>query len=164
MNIEKAEAKSKLIEMSKQNIENKTKKELELKQKQEYVFKKNIYKYNKYNFFFSPLLYTKLYTYVYKHIELLEKRRLILKSLLTPEAHARWSRIAIVKEEQARKIEDIIIRNSQMGLIYNKIDDDHLIKIIEQINDKIYKKDPVIEIRRRKQFDDDDDFNEEDYM
>ncbi|ETW36870.1 hypothetical protein PFTANZ_02452 [Plasmodium falciparum Tanzania (2000708)] len=51
-----------------------------------------------------------------------------------------------------------------MGLIYNKIDDDHLIKIIEQINDKIYKKDPVIEIRRRKQFDDDDDFNEEDYM
>ncbi|ETW56872.1 hypothetical protein PFUGPA_01141, partial [Plasmodium falciparum Palo Alto/Uganda] len=71
MNIEKAEAKSKLIEMSKQNIENKTKKELELKQKQEY--------------------------------------------------------------------------NSQMGLIYNKIDDDHLIKIIEQINDKIYKKDPVIE-------------------
>ncbi|CAD51776.2 apoptosis-related protein [Plasmodium reichenowi] len=131
MNIEKAEAKSKLIEMSKQNIENKTKKELELKQKQE---------------------------------ELLEKRRLILKSLLTPEAHARLSRIAIVKEEQARKIEDIIIRNSQMGLIYNKIDDDHLIKIIEQINDKIYKKDPVIEIRRRKQFDDDDDFNEEDYM
>ncbi|CRG96641.1 apoptosis-related protein, putative [Plasmodium gallinaceum] len=131
MNIEKAEVNSKLIELSKQNLENKTKKELELKQ---------------------------------KHDELLEQRRIILKSLLTPEAHARLSRIAIVKEDKARKIEDIIIRNSQMGLLHKKIDDDQLIKIIEQISEKIYKKEPVIEIRRRKQFDDDDDFNEEDYI
>ncbi|SBS96926.1 apoptosis-related protein, putative (ARP) [Plasmodium malariae] len=117
MNIEKAESNSKLLEFSRQNLENKTKKELEIKQKQE---------------------------------ELLEQRRIILKSLLTPDAHARLSRIAIVKEEKARKIEDIIIRNSQMGLLHKKIDEDQLIKIIE--------------IRRRKQFDDDDDFNEEDYM
>ncbi|CRG99303.1 apoptosis-related protein, putative [Plasmodium relictum] len=128
MNIEKAEINSKLIELSKQNLEDKSKKELELKQ---------------------------------KHEELLEQRRIILKSLLTPEAHARLSRIAIVKEEKARKIEDIIIRNSQMGLLYKKIDDDQLIKIIEQISEKIYKKEPI---RRRKQFDDDDDFNEEDYI
>ncbi|GAB65669.1 apoptosisLrelated protein [Plasmodium cynomolgi strain B] len=73
------------------------------------------------------------------------------------------SRIAIVKEEKARRIEDIIIRNSQMGLLHRKIDDEQLIKIIEQVSEKIYKKEPVIEIRRRKQFDDDDDFNEEDY-
>ncbi|SBT70870.1 apoptosis-related protein, putative [Plasmodium malariae] len=131
MNIEKAESNSKLLEFSRQNLENKTKKELEIKQKQE---------------------------------ELLEQRRIILKSLLTPDAHARLSRIAIVKEEKARKIEDIIIRNSQMGLLHKKIDEDQLIKIIEQISERICKKEPVIEIRRRKQFDDDDDFNEEDYM
>ncbi|KAI4839335.1 apoptosis-related protein [Plasmodium brasilianum] len=128
MNIEKAESNSKLLEFSRQNLENKTKKELEIKQKQE---------------------------------ELLEQRRIILKSLLTPDAHARLSRIAIVKEEKARKIEDIIIRNSQMGLLHKKIDEDQLIKIIEQISERICKKEPI---RRRKQFDDDDDFNEEDYM
>ncbi|SCQ16082.1 apoptosis-related protein, putative [Plasmodium ovale] len=131
MNIERAEANSKLLELSKQSIENKTKKELEHKQKQE---------------------------------ELLEQRRIILKSLLTPDAHARLSRIAIVKEENAMRIEDIIIRNSQMGLLTKKIDEEQLIKIIEQVSERIHKKEPVIEIRRRKQFDDDDDFNEEDYM
>ncbi|KMZ81358.1 apoptosis-like protein [Plasmodium vivax India VII] len=159
MNAEKAEANSRLLELSKRNLENKTKKELEQKQKQE---------------------------------EQLEQRRIIMKSLLTPDAHARckekkrpfksvalereavleglapptrvtMSRIAIVKEEKARRIEDIIIRNSQMGLLHRKIDDEQLIKIIEQVSEQIYKKEPVIEIRRRKQFDDDDDFNEEDY-
>ncbi|GAW80158.1 apoptosis-related protein [Plasmodium gonderi] len=131
MNAEQAEANSRYLELSKRNLENKTKKELEQKQKQE---------------------------------ELLEQRRIIMKSLLTPDAHARLSRIAIVKEDNAKRIEDIIIRNSQMGLIHQKIDDDQLIKIIEQVSEKIHKKEPVIEIRRRKQFDDDDDFNEEDYM
>ncbi|CXI30995.1 apoptosis-related protein, putative [Plasmodium berghei] len=131
MNIEKAEANSKLLELSRQNIDNKAKKDLELKQKQE---------------------------------ELLEQKRIILKSLLTPDAHARLSRIAIVKEENARRIEDIIIRNSQMGLLHKKIDEDQLIKLIEQVSGRMNKKEPVVEIRRRKQFDDDDDFNEEDYM
>ncbi|CAD2093174.1 apoptosis-related protein, putative [Plasmodium vinckei] len=131
MNIEKAEVNSKLLELSRQNIDNKAKKDLELKQKQE---------------------------------ELLEQKRIILKSLLTPDAHARLSRIAIVKEENARRIEDIIIRNSQMGLLHKKIDEDQLIKLIEQVSGRMNKKEPVVEIRRRKQFDDDDDFNEEDYM
>ncbi|CAA9987363.1 apoptosis-related protein, putative [Plasmodium knowlesi strain H] len=98
-----------------------------------------------------------------KQEEQQEQRRIIMKSLLTPDAHARLSRIAIVKEEKARRIEDIIIRNSQMGMLQRKIDDEQLIKIIEQVSEQIYKKEPVIEIRRRKQFDDDDDFNEEDY-
>ncbi|CDU17497.1 hypothetical protein YYC_02673 [Plasmodium yoelii 17X] len=131
MNIEKAEVNSKLLELSRQNIDNKAKKDLELKQKQE---------------------------------ELLEQKRIILKSLLTPDAHARLSRIAIVKEENARRIEDIIIRNSQMGLLHKKVDEDQLIKLIEQVSGRMNKKEPVVEIRRRKQFDDDDDFNEEDYM
>ncbi|VWU51958.1 apoptosis-related protein, putative [Hepatocystis sp. ex Piliocolobus tephrosceles] len=131
MNIQKAKENSKLIELSKQNLENQTKKELETKQKQQ---------------------------------EILEQRRVILKSLLTPDAHARLSRISIVKEASARQIEDIIIRNSQMGLLQRKIDEDQLIRIIEQVGEKMHKKEPIIEIRRRKQFDDDDDFNEEDYM
>ncbi|KEG02977.1 apoptosis-related protein, putative [Plasmodium vinckei vinckei] len=131
MNIEQAEVNSKLLELSRQNIDDKAKKDLQLKQKQE---------------------------------ELLEQKRIILKSLLTPDAHARLSRIAIVKEENARRIEDIIIRNSQMGLLHKKIDEDQLIKLIEQVSGRMNKKEPVVEIRRRKQFDDDDDFNEEDYM
>lgn len=99
-----------------------------------------------------------------KNEEILEKRRIILKSLLTPEANERLSRIRIVKEEKARQIEDIILMNSQRGLIQNKLEDEQLIHIIEQISDIVHKKEPTIQIRRKKQFDDDDDFNEDDYM
>lgn len=99
-----------------------------------------------------------------KNEEILEKRRIILKSLLTPEANERLSRIRIVKEEKARQIEDIILMNSQRGLIRNKLEDEQLISIIEQVSEIVQKKEPKIQIKRKKQFDDDDDFNEDDYM
>ncbi|VFQ58810.1 unnamed protein product [Cuscuta campestris] len=83
-----------------------------------------------------------------------ERRQLMLSQILTSEARERVARIALVKPEKARGVEDIILRAAQMGQIVEKVSQEKLIELLEQINTQTTKQTKVTIQRRR--FEDDD--------
>eukprot|EP01027_Heterolobosea_sp_BB2_P000732 GEZU01001072.1.p1 GENE.GEZU01001072.1~~GEZU01001072.1.p1 ORF type:complete len:144 (-),score=37.61 GEZU01001072.1:21-395(-) len=83
-----------------------------------------------------------------------EQRKHILSQILTNDARERLSRVALVKPERARQVEDLIIRMAQTGQIRSEIDEDRVKELLEQFNEK-QKKETKITIKRRA-FDDDD--------
>ncbi|RAL44716.1 hypothetical protein DM860_003475 [Cuscuta australis] len=83
-----------------------------------------------------------------------ERRQLMLSQILTSEARERVARIALVKPEKARGVEDIILRAAQMGQIVEKVSQEKLIELLEQINTQTTKQTKVT-IQRRC-FEDDD--------
>jgi len=83
-----------------------------------------------------------------------ERRKMILQQILMPEARERLSRIALVKPENARGVEDLIIRAAQSGQLGEKIDEAKLISLLEQLDQN--KKKTTVTIVRRGRNDDDD--------
>ncbi|KAH0854434.1 hypothetical protein HID58_069249 [Brassica napus] len=64
------------------------------------------------------------------------------------------ARIALVKPEKARAVEDVILRAAQMGQIVEKVSEERLITLLEQINSQTSKQTKVTIQRRRGVFDD----------
>ncbi|CAA3000905.1 DNA-binding protein DDB_G0278111 [Olea europaea subsp. europaea] len=77
-----------------------------------------------------------------------EQRQMMLSQILTSEARARLARIALVKPEKARGVEDVILRAAQMGQIAEKVSEERLISLLEQFNTQTTKETKVT-IRRR---------------
>ncbi|KAL3685650.1 hypothetical protein R1sor_003672 [Riccia sorocarpa] len=86
-----------------------------------------------------------------------ERRQLMLAKVLTPEARERLSRIALVKPEKARGVEDLILRSAQYGQITEKVTEDRLISLLEQINEQTQKKTTTVTFQRRRSVLDDED-------
>ncbi|XP_075502926.1 uncharacterized protein LOC142540560 isoform X1 [Primulina tabacum] len=84
-----------------------------------------------------------------------EQRQMMLTQLLTSEARERLARIALVKPEKARGVEDVIIRAAQMGQITEKVSEERLISLLEQINTQTTKETKVTIKRRQSILDDD---------
>eukprot|EP00245_Coleochaete_scutata_P003754 TRINITY_DN15621_c0_g1_i2.p1 TRINITY_DN15621_c0_g1~~TRINITY_DN15621_c0_g1_i2.p1 ORF type:complete len:128 (+),score=37.28 TRINITY_DN15621_c0_g1_i2:42-425(+) len=84
-----------------------------------------------------------------------ERRQMMLSQLLTPEARQRISNIALVKPEKARSVEDMIIQGARYGKITEKVSEDRLISLLEQINEQSQKATKVTIQRRRSVLDDD---------
>jgi programmed cell death protein 5 len=84
-----------------------------------------------------------------------ERRQAMLAQIMSPEARARLARIALVKPDKARGVEDLVIRMAQMGQITEKVSEDRLISLLEQINEQQQSRTRVT-IQRRNVFDDDD--------
>mmetsp|Transcript_10503 Transcript_10503/g.14376 ORF Transcript_10503/g.14376 Transcript_10503/m.14376 type:complete len:126 (-) Transcript_10503:41-418(-) len=84
-----------------------------------------------------------------------EARQHILSQILTAEARERLSRIALVKPENARAVEDLLIRAGQSGQLTQRVDEPKLIQMLEQLNES--KKTTKITIQRKRR-DSDDDF------
>ncbi|RKP17667.1 hypothetical protein ROZALSC1DRAFT_16115 [Rozella allomycis CSF55] len=90
-----------------------------------------------------------------------EMRHSFLAQILTNEARERLSRIAIVKPEKARVVEEMLIRMRQTGQIRQKVDEDQLKGLLEQISGTTEQAKPKVTIqRRRMDYSDDED---EDY-
>eukprot|EP00250_Pteridium_aquilinum_P017773 c2377_g1_i1 orf=210-608(+) len=85
-----------------------------------------------------------------------ERRQMMLARVLSSEARERLSRIALVKPEKARGVEDLILRSAQMGQIAEKVSEERLIALLEQINEQTHKAPKVTIQRRRSVLDDDD--------
>ncbi|XP_076960556.1 uncharacterized protein LOC143636971 [Bidens hawaiensis] len=86
-----------------------------------------------------------------------ERRQMMLSQILTSQARERLARIALVNPEKARGVEDVILRAAQMGQIVEKISEEKLISLLEQINTQTTKQTKVTIQRRRSVLDDDDD-------
>ncbi|GAB2299109.1 hypothetical protein Dimus_033181 [Dionaea muscipula] len=85
-----------------------------------------------------------------------ERRQMMLTQILSSEARERLARIALVKPEKARGVEDVIIRSAQMGHIVEKVTEERLISLLEQINNQTAKQTKVTIQRRRSVLEDDD--------
>ncbi|GLT52581.1 hypothetical protein SLA2020_259130 [Shorea laevis] len=85
-----------------------------------------------------------------------ERRQMMLSQVLSSEARERLARIALVKPEKARGVEDVILRSAQMGQVVEKVSEERLISLLEQINTQTTKQTKVTIQRRRSVLEDDD--------
>ncbi|GAV64941.1 dsDNA_bind domain-containing protein [Cephalotus follicularis] len=85
-----------------------------------------------------------------------ERRQMMLSQILSAEARERLARIALVKPEKARGVEDVVLRAAQMGQIVEKVSEERLISLLEQINTQTTKQTKVTIQRRRSVLEDDD--------
>ena len=87
----------------------------------------------------------------------------MLKQILTAEAKDRLARVAMVKPENARAVEEHVIRLARAGKLQDRIDESTLIKMLEDIAAQVAGsaakdgKVTKVVIQRRKSKDDDED-------
>eukprot|EP00919_Chromeraceae_sp_WS-2016_P070122 GHVR01166304.1.p1 GENE.GHVR01166304.1~~GHVR01166304.1.p1 ORF type:complete len:122 (+),score=29.19 GHVR01166304.1:25-390(+) len=86
-----------------------------------------------------------------------ERRRQCLQARVAPEALQRLNRLALVKPEKSRKVEDFILNNFQG----TKFSDDELRMLLEKLDASQENKCVSVSVQRRKQFDDDDYWNDD---
>lgn len=82
-----------------------------------------------------------------------ERRRAILSTVLEPSARERLTRIALVRPEKARSVEDMIINAARRGQLKHKVSEDHLIELLEQVSGAS-RQTTTVTIQRRRGIDD----------
>lgn len=92
-----------------------------------------------------------------------EQRRVMLSSLLDGKARERLNRVAIVKPENARAVEDHIIRLARGGKLSEKVSEDMLIRLLEEVGkmEAAARAPAKVTITRRKRVDEEDDADDD---
>ncbi|KAJ2555273.1 hypothetical protein EV175_002308 [Coemansia sp. RSA 1933] len=88
-----------------------------------------------------------------------EERQSLLARILDQDARERLGRIAMVKSDLARGVEDMLIHMAKMNQIRKKVTEDELKDMLEEISNKNRQETKIIV--SRKEFDDSDDEEEE---
>lgn len=70
------------------------------------------------------------------------------------------ARVALVKPENARAVGDIVIQNAMSGRIQARVDENELIRLLEQVSQHLDKH-VTVEFVRRRVLDEDDDSEDE---
>ena len=83
---------------------------------------------------------------------------MMVRQILEPEALERLNRIGLVKPEKQHQIEMMIIDRAQSGNMTEKMSEQTLIKILDQV-DPPESKPKVVISRRKGCMDDEDDFD-----
>ena len=65
--------------------------------------------------------------------EILEKKELVLKQLLSPEARLRLNNVRMVKPDVANMVENYLIGMATQGQVRSQISDDQLKQILQSI-------------------------------
>jgi len=89
-------------------------------------------------------------------------RRDLLATVLDSAARERLARIALVSPERSRQIETILLRMAQSGQLRGRVGEEQLIGLLEQVEEtqaKAGAKKGAIVFQRRKEVDEDDDFD-----
>ncbi|CAJ1329201.1 unnamed protein product [Effrenium voratum] len=66
--------------------------------------------------------------------EMEERKRIMVRSILEPEALERLSRIGLVKPEKKDQVEMMLLQQAQSGRITEKISDSQLSQLIEKMS------------------------------
>eukprot|EP00879_Flechtneria_rotunda_P004772 GHRR01005042.1.p1 GENE.GHRR01005042.1~~GHRR01005042.1.p1 ORF type:complete len:133 (+),score=45.63 GHRR01005042.1:211-609(+) len=85
-----------------------------------------------------------------------ERRRAMLHAVVAPDARERLARIALVKPDKARNVENMILAAAQRGALQSKVTEDQLKGMLEQISEKEAAASKITFQRRRPVFEDDD--------
>ncbi|GAB5030647.1 programmed cell death protein 5 [Nannochloropsis oceanica] len=99
-----------------------------------------------------------------KQAEMEERRQFMLDQILLPEAKERLARIAIVRKEKARAVEDMLLQAATSGRLGGKVTEEQLIQMLEQVSSQVEKKATKVTIQRRRYLDEDDDDNDDDLL
>ncbi|CAL5229853.1 g13263 [Coccomyxa viridis] len=87
-----------------------------------------------------------------------ERRQSMLGQVLQPQARERLARIGLVKPEKARGVENLILQMAQRGQVTEKVSEERLIGLLEQIGQQAAGKGQTkVTIQRRRTAWDDDD-------
>mmetsp|Transcript_7936 Transcript_7936/g.15445 ORF Transcript_7936/g.15445 Transcript_7936/m.15445 type:complete len:118 (-) Transcript_7936:270-623(-) len=79
-----------------------------------------------------------------------DQRQSMLAAVMSNEARERLSRISLVKPEKARMVENMVIGAFKRGQISEKLSEERLLSMLEQLNDKESTAKPKITIQRRR--------------
>ncbi|KAA0154468.1 hypothetical protein FNF27_07292 [Cafeteria roenbergensis] len=90
-----------------------------------------------------------------------EQRRATLVAILSPEARARLQRVAMVKPEKARQVEEFLLRQRKPG--GDKVPEGAIIRLLESIAEQEAKAAKVTVVRKMAIDDEDDGFDEDDF-
>ncbi|KDN44732.1 DNA-binding TFAR19-related protein [Tilletiaria anomala UBC 951] len=91
-----------------------------------------------------------------------EMMREMLSKILDTDARERLSRIALVKPQKSQAITDLLLRMAQSGQLRQRVTEDQLIGLLDQVDQsQSGANEPKITFTRKKQMvaDDDDDFD-----
>ncbi|KAK7206921.1 hypothetical protein BZA70DRAFT_236421 [Myxozyma melibiosi] len=90
-----------------------------------------------------------------------DARAAMIAQILTPAARERLSRVRIVRQQKAQGVEDLLIRMARTGQIQNRVDEDELISLLDQISQQESKANEtkIVVSTRRYNYDDDDDLD-----
>lgn len=88
--------------------------------------------------------------------EMEEKKRVMVRSLLEPEALERLNRLGMVKPEKQQHIEAMLLHLAQSGQIQEKVGDAGLVQIIEKV-DASRPSTSSVKFQRKRRGDDDED-------
>jgi programmed cell death protein 5 len=81
-----------------------------------------------------------------------EQRYLMLSSICSTEARERLNRLALVKPDKARQVEDLLLSGARTGRIRGKVTEAQLITMLDQGEQEV----KVKVVRRKPNFDSDD--------
>ncbi len=97
-----------------------------------------------------------------------EQRNAILGQILMPAAKERLSRLALVRPDKARAVEDSLITADSHGKLKEKVTEEQLIQFLGQLDGgsdaPVAAKQSAIKVQRRKYMDDDDDDDDSDLL
>ncbi|CAK9295180.1 unnamed protein product [Gordionus sp. m RMFG-2023] len=85
-------------------------------------------------------------------------RNTILSSVLDQKARARLSNITLAKPDKGKALENMIIQMAQYGRIQHQLNEDQMVKLLEQLNQQ-QKPKTIVKFERRQI----DDYSDEDY-
>ncbi|KAI9593918.1 PDCD5-related protein [Syncephalis fuscata] len=88
-----------------------------------------------------------------------EMRRTMLSQILNNEARERLARIAMVKPDKARAMEDLLIRMARGGQLRGQITEKQLVELLENINQQAPTQSKIVYNRRREVDSDEDDWD-----
>ncbi|GAB1601884.1 programmed cell death protein 5-like [Argonauta hians] len=86
-----------------------------------------------------------------------ELKNTILSQVLDQYARARLNTIAVAKPDKAKMIEGMLCQMATTGQLREKLSENHLISLLEQVSEQTQRKTTVKFDRRRVQMDDSDD-------
>mmetsp|Transcript_6537 Transcript_6537/g.17686 ORF Transcript_6537/g.17686 Transcript_6537/m.17686 type:complete len:129 (-) Transcript_6537:78-464(-) len=90
--------------------------------------------------------------------EMEERKRVMIRQLLEPDALERLNRVGLVKPEKRQQLEAVILSFAQSGQLTEKMGDGALIQLIEKV-DAQRSTTSSVKIQRKRRDDDDDDID-----
>eukprot|EP01006_Ploeotia_vitrea_P019003 TRINITY_DN50_c0_g1_i1.p2 TRINITY_DN50_c0_g1~~TRINITY_DN50_c0_g1_i1.p2 ORF type:complete len:108 (-),score=17.43 TRINITY_DN50_c0_g1_i1:720-1043(-) len=84
-----------------------------------------------------------------------EKRQAMMRAVLSNEARERLGRIATVKPERARQVEELLLQAIQRGQLAPPVSEDTLKSVLSQLSEKGEGSQPTVTFHRKVAADDD---------
>ncbi|KAI9919747.1 hypothetical protein PsorP6_017613 [Peronosclerospora sorghi] len=91
-----------------------------------------------------------------------QMRQSMIQQVMLPDARERLARIAIVKPDKARAIEEMVLQMAQRGQLAAKLDEQKLIDLLNQVGVTEENQRTKVTMKRRTYFSDEDDEDDDD--